>query len=53
MMMEILTGNKTIHSIKTEHTFTRPVCAKYQVFGDFYVSDSGLVTAGGKSFNLG
>jgi len=42
---------KTIHSIKTDIRLHGPVTAKYQVFGDFMVSDSGLVTAGGKSFN--
>jgi len=39
----------TIHSIKTD-IMRGPVVGKYQVFGDFMVSDSGLVTAAGKSF---
>ena len=41
---------QTIHSIKTDIRLHGPVVAKYHVFGDFMVGDSGLVTAGGQSF---
>ena len=39
----------TINSIKTNIKLHGPVVAKFQVFGDFTVSENGLVVQGGKS----
>lgn len=41
---------KTIHSIKADIILHGPVVAKFHVFADFMVADSGLVTANGTTF---
>lgn len=48
-----VSNKSTIHSIKTDIRLHGPVVAKYHVFGDFMVADSGIVTAGGKTFKWG
>lgn len=45
-----VSNESTVHSIKTDIRLHGPVVAKYHVFGDFMIADSGLVTAEGKSF---
>jgi hypothetical protein len=45
-----ISNAQTIHNIKADIKLHGPVVAKYQVFGDFYAGDAGLVVAGKKTF---
>ena len=42
----IISNEETIHNIKADIKLHGPVVSKFQVFGDFYVGDAGLVVAG-------
>ena len=43
-----VSNTETIHNIKADIKLHGPVVAKFQVFGDFYAGDAGLVVAGEK-----
>jgi hypothetical protein len=44
---EQISNAETIHNIKADIKLHGPVVSKFQVFGDFYVGDSGLVVTDG------
>jgi hypothetical protein len=45
-----ISSAETIHNIKADIKLHGPIVSKFQVFGDFYAGDAGLVVSGGKTF---